>query len=201
MINNGDKQQEIFNRVDIISAFERYIGGAGNINSKGFCKCPFHNEKTASFKIFKSNNSFYCFGCGTGGNVINLVLKALNISYCEAMKRLDADYNLELFKKTCKTDVQRAKEAAVLARKRMESEKRLEIKKEQYFKLTDFFKELREMPQNKAVRHDIEYIERLLDKWILYDTEPFERVPDDFNADDLINALKTKYGKGADYGE
>ena len=35
--------------------------------------CPFHSEKTPSFHIFPENGSFYCFGCGVGGDVITFV--------------------------------------------------------------------------------------------------------------------------------
>lgn len=41
------------------------------INRAGFCRCPFHNERTASMKIYAQ--SFYCFGCGAGGDVIDFV--------------------------------------------------------------------------------------------------------------------------------
>ena len=36
-------------------------------------KCPFHNERTASFKIYMGRNDFYCFGCGVGGSVIEFI--------------------------------------------------------------------------------------------------------------------------------
>ena len=143
--------------------------------------------------LFQKNKSFYCFGCGVGGNVINLVARALNIGYLEAMKRLDEDYALGLFNKTIKTDLKRSKEAVEIARKQLEKQ-RLQIKREEnYFKLIDYFKELREMPVNQAVSHDIEFIERLLDKFLLYDNELFDRVPADFDADALIYALKSKF--------
>lgn len=189
----ADKQRQIIEsvKIDIKEVFNRYIGG--EIQRNGFCKCPFHSEKTASFMLFQKNKSFYCFGCGVGGNVINLVARALNIGYLEAMKRLDEDYALGLFNKTIKTDLKRSKEAVEIARKQLEKQ-RLQIKREEnYFKLIDYFKELREMPVNQAVSHDIEHIERLLDKFLLYDNELFDRIPADFNADALIYALKSKF--------
>ena len=189
----ADKQRQIMesNKIDIKEVFYRYIGG--EIQRNGFCKCPFHSEKTASFMLFQKNKSFYCFGCGVGGNVINLVSRALNIGYLEAMKRLDEDYALGLFNKTIKTDLKRSKEAVEIARKQLEKQ-RLQIKREEnYFKLIDYFKELREMPVNQAVLHDIEHIERLLDMFLLYDNELFDRIPADFNADALIYALKSKF--------
>lgn len=59
-------------------------------NKKGFAKCPFHNEKTASFKVY-NNDSFYCFGCGIGGDVITLVMQMENLSFEDACAFLDRD--------------------------------------------------------------------------------------------------------------
>ena len=50
--------------------------------------CPFHGEKTPSFNIYTENGSFYCFGCGTGGDVITFVMKIENLDYLEAVKFL-----------------------------------------------------------------------------------------------------------------
>jgi DNA primase len=52
------------------------------------CLCPFHNEKTPSFTIYPENQSFYCFGCGAGGDVITFVRRAENLEYIEAVKFL-----------------------------------------------------------------------------------------------------------------
>lgn len=50
--------------------------------------CPFHGEKTPSFNIYTENGSFYCFGCGVGGDVITFVMKIENLDYMEAVKLL-----------------------------------------------------------------------------------------------------------------
>ena len=50
--------------------------------------CPFHGEKTPSFNIYTENGSFYCFGCGTGGDVITFAMKIENLDYMEAVKFL-----------------------------------------------------------------------------------------------------------------
>ena len=41
--------------------------------------CPFHNEKTPSFTVYPENGSYYCFGCGQGGDVITFVMKNENL--------------------------------------------------------------------------------------------------------------------------
>ncbi|MBR2714853.1 MAG: DNA primase [Ruminococcus sp.] len=50
--------------------------------------CPFHGEKTPSFNIYTENGSFYCFGCGAGGDVITFIMKIENLDYVEAVKFL-----------------------------------------------------------------------------------------------------------------
>ena len=50
--------------------------------------CPFHGEKTPSFNIYTENGSFYCFGCGVGGDIISFVMKIENLDYMEAVKFL-----------------------------------------------------------------------------------------------------------------
>ncbi len=50
--------------------------------------CPFHSEKTPSFTVFRKDGSFYCFGCGVGGNAITFVRKIENLEFTEAVSLL-----------------------------------------------------------------------------------------------------------------
>ena len=50
--------------------------------------CPFHGEKTPSFTVYPDTQSFYCFGCGVGGDVVSFIRKAENLDYTEAVKLL-----------------------------------------------------------------------------------------------------------------
>ena len=50
--------------------------------------CPFHSEKTPSFVVYPETQSFYCFGCGAGGDVITFIKKINNLDYVEAVKYL-----------------------------------------------------------------------------------------------------------------
>lgn len=52
------------------------------------CSCPFHSEKTPSCVIYQDNGSFYCFGCGAGGDVITFIMKIENLDYIEAIRFL-----------------------------------------------------------------------------------------------------------------
>lgn len=51
-------------------------------------RCPFHNEKTASFTVYLETNSFWCFGCARGGDVIDFVMMRDNIEFIPAVKLL-----------------------------------------------------------------------------------------------------------------
>ena len=55
-------------------------------NIKGLC--PFHSEKTPSFTVFPATKSFYCFGCGAGGDVITFTMKVENLDYVGALEFL-----------------------------------------------------------------------------------------------------------------
>lgn len=55
-------------------------------NLKGLC--PFHSEKTPSFTVYPQDNSFYCFGCGAGGDVITFIRKRENLDYQAAVEFL-----------------------------------------------------------------------------------------------------------------
>lgn len=50
--------------------------------------CPFHEDKTASLKLYKNTNTFYCFGCNKGGDVIDLLMGLQKISFIQAVKQL-----------------------------------------------------------------------------------------------------------------
>lgn len=50
--------------------------------------CPFHSEKSPSFVVYPENQSFYCFGCGTGGDIVTFVRKIEHLEYVEAIRFL-----------------------------------------------------------------------------------------------------------------
>lgn len=70
------------------------------INKYGFhmkhnmIRCPFHNDKTASMKIY--DKSFYCFGCNKTGDLIQFVEYLFNLNFKEAMQKINLDFNLNL---------------------------------------------------------------------------------------------------------
>lgn len=50
--------------------------------------CPFHNEKTPSFTVYPENGSYYCFGCGKGGDIITFTMQIENLDYVDAVRKL-----------------------------------------------------------------------------------------------------------------
>ena len=78
---------EIIMRNDIESVIGSYVSlkRAGS-NLKGLC--PFHSEKTPSFTVYPADNSFYCFGCGVGGNAITFIRQMEHLDYPDAVEFL-----------------------------------------------------------------------------------------------------------------
>lgn len=79
-------------RVDVAVVATRY---GLQFNRSGFARCPFHDEKTASFKI---QNRFYahCFGCGVNADTISLTMQLLALDFKGAIARLNDDFLLGL---------------------------------------------------------------------------------------------------------
>ena len=58
--------------------------------------CPFHNEKTPSFTVYPETQSFYCFGCGAGGDAVGFIRKIENLDYIDAVKLLAGRAGLQM---------------------------------------------------------------------------------------------------------
>lgn len=63
------------------------------VSRNGMARCPFHDDRHPGMKL--NRDYFYCFGCGTSGDVINLTARLLGLSNSEAAKRLAADFELD----------------------------------------------------------------------------------------------------------
>lgn len=72
---------------DIVSVISPYV----ELKKRGknyVGLCPFHNEKTPSFTVYPDTQSFYCFGCGAGGEIISFTRRIDNLDFVEAVKSL-----------------------------------------------------------------------------------------------------------------
>lgn len=88
-----DVFQEVRDRVTALDAARHY---GLEVNRAGFCCCPFHHEKTASMKLYPGAKGFYCFGCHAGGSVIDFTAQLLGLDALGAVRRLNADFSLNL---------------------------------------------------------------------------------------------------------
>lgn len=87
--------QELKMRNDITEVASSYM----NLTRRGrnmVGLCPFHGEKTPSFNIYTENGSFYCFGCGVGGDIITFIMKIENLDYIDAVKFLAQRAGMEM---------------------------------------------------------------------------------------------------------
>lgn len=90
-----DFLQELKARSDMVDVASSYL----NLKRRGrnmVGLCPFHGEKTPSFNIYPENGSFYCFGCGAGGDVITFIRKIENLDYIEAVRFLAQRAGLDM---------------------------------------------------------------------------------------------------------
>ena len=79
--------EEILLRTDIQTLIGGYVSlKRASANLKGLC--PFHSEKSPSFTVYPANNSFYCFGCGAGGDQISFIMKMEHLDYPDAIEFL-----------------------------------------------------------------------------------------------------------------
>ena len=79
--------EELRMKNDIVSVVSPYV----ELKRRGryyVGLCPFHNEKTPSFTVYPDTQSFYCFGCGAGGEIVNFTRRIENIDFIEAVKAL-----------------------------------------------------------------------------------------------------------------
>ena len=95
--------EEIKFRNDIEQVVSSYVNlkrAGSNFNG---C-CPFHSEKTPSFTVFPSTQSFYCFGCGAGGDAITFIMRMENLDYITAVRLLAERGGVKLPEETPNVD-------------------------------------------------------------------------------------------------
>lgn len=87
--------QELKYKTDITDIVSSYV----TLKKRGATLvglCPFHNEKTPSFTVYPDTQSFYCFGCGAGGDSVTFIKKIENLDYIDALKMLSQRAGLQM---------------------------------------------------------------------------------------------------------
>lgn len=98
-MNSSFEQKDAVQRVKDAAQIVDIVGECVSLkragaNMKGLC--PFHAEKTPSFMVNPARQSFHCFGCGEGGDVLNFMMKYYNLTFPEALKQLAQRYQITL---------------------------------------------------------------------------------------------------------
>lgn len=92
---NEDFLSELRTRADIESTVSSYV----SLKRRGRILtglCPFHSEKTPSFTVYPETQSYYCFGCGSGGDVITFIKNIENLDYIESVRYLAERFGMSM---------------------------------------------------------------------------------------------------------
>jgi twinkle protein len=84
------------NIVDVIGGFVKLKKRGSDYEGL----CPFHSEKTPSFKVHQGKGIYKCFGCGKSGDVISFLIRHENLDYVGAIKWLCKKYNIQIEENT-----------------------------------------------------------------------------------------------------
>lgn len=114
------------------------------INHDSFMCCPFHEEKTPSFKVYEKD--YHCFGCGAHGDVITFVMTYFNLTFSQAILKLSSDFGIS-------TDLKHTSEASAEIEKKRKERAQLQAEKEK--KRKEYFQKAAEFRQ--AQRDIIDY--------------------------------------------
>ena len=91
---NGDYKSQVLAATDLV----QLVGASVKLTRKGrdfWGCCPFHSEKSASFKVSPEKQFFYCFGCKEKGNAIDFVMKRDRVEFMDALRALGQAAGIE----------------------------------------------------------------------------------------------------------
>ncbi len=95
-----DEIRERNNIVEVIGSYIPLKRAGSNFKAR----CPFHDEKTASFNVNEKKQIFKCFGCGKGGNVFTFIQEYEKVSFIEAVTRLAQRVGIQIEKSHAESD-------------------------------------------------------------------------------------------------
>ncbi len=83
-------------KIDFVDLINAHIPLRKKSGSNYFARCPFHNEKSASFSVSQPKQFYYCFGCGAHGNAIDFMMQHERLSFPEAIETLARQAGMEV---------------------------------------------------------------------------------------------------------
>ncbi|MBE6861482.1 MAG: DNA primase [Ruminococcus sp.] len=121
-----------------------------NVNRSNMYRCPFHDDKTPSMKIYDKN--YHCFGCGAHGDVIDLTANIFGTSQLEAARRINEDFclGLDIDKPVSDREIQ------LICRRKQEAEEYSAWEKKAWFVIVSYYKLLCEWSEKYAPVSDKE---------------------------------------------
>jgi DNA primase len=85
--------QDLLSRADIVDVVGRHVQlKKAGINHKGLC--PFHGEKSPSFIVSPSRQTYHCFGCGVHGNAVGFLMEHAGLSFPDAVRELAQQFGM-----------------------------------------------------------------------------------------------------------
>lgn len=102
--------QDVIDRAneDIVGVIRGYLPDLKKTGKNWSARCPFHQEKSASFTVNEAKEMYYCFGCGAGGNAVGFVMAHQSVNFRDAVQSIMGELNLEAASMTPRKPVIRA---------------------------------------------------------------------------------------------
>ena len=110
---SGDAVQQIKDRLNIIDVISPYA----ELHKSGrhfVARCPFHQEKSPSFHVSPERGTYYCFGCGVGGDIFSFIQAIDGVEFKDALKTLAERANVELVPENPQKKTERDELVAVI---------------------------------------------------------------------------------------
>ena len=101
--------EKIRDSIDILDLVREYVPSIRRSGTSYKACCPFHQEKTPSFTINPDKGLFYCFGCQTGGDIFDFVMKIENMSFNEAARKLAQRAGIDWYQEEILTEEEKSR--------------------------------------------------------------------------------------------
>ena len=106
-------KHELLGRSDIVDVVSSYVRLEKKSNRYWAC-CPFHGEKTPSFAVSSERQTFKCFGCGKGGDVISFIMEIEHLGFMDALDLLADRANMPRLPRDAKDEEESSRRKRIL---------------------------------------------------------------------------------------